>query len=515
MSRHGSPTYLQQRRRWLTFVAVPLFLTVAAVIVTLVTLPANTERIAWSRPVPLSIPQDHGSYPGIILNAISCTSATACSAGGYIGTTRITEAIVVDESKGHWRRAQVVRGTATAAIANNTAVNAISCTSPGNCSAGGSLVNVEGFSRIELLGDQAPTTAFVVSEINGKWQKAHVVAGVVAPGIEEGATINYVSCPSDGNCAAAGEFASVPCADGWNSCVLPGSPYKEQFDKSFVVNEVDGVWGSPEWLGEANRGEYPRLTGLSCGAPGSCVAVGSSLSPSMDQEGFVAVETNGRWQPSVMFPGLALAGQTSSILNGVSCGSRGNCSAGGSYTDRRGDSHPFLVDEDSGTWRRAAPIKGSTSPALLSYTQVQSITCGSRNDCTAFGESLVGAGGLSYWIVRKHGGTWGSLRLVPGSAASTFDGFSGSEMACSSSQSCTIAGSYFTQGQSTRLYALSEVKGHFTRLVSLPGVAPLHLAPTAGSVMALSCGSNENCVALEEFVSNGNESPYFEHEFVR
>ena len=34
-----------------------------------------------------------------------------------------------------------------------------------------------------------PTTAFVANEVRGKWQDAQPVEGIVAPGIEEGATI--------------------------------------------------------------------------------------------------------------------------------------------------------------------------------------------------------------------------------------------------------------------------------------------------------------------------------------
>ena len=461
----------------------------------------------------VQIPPTRGSNDEILINAISCTTATACSAGGFVSTSATTEAFVIDESKGLWQEAQIIRGTATPGVADNATINAISCISPGNCSAGGSFVNGEGLSHFQLLGGEAPTTAFVVNEIHGRWHAAHAVTGVVAPGNEEGATINYLSCSSAGNCAAAGRFASAPCADGDNTCVLAGATYKRQFEKSFVVDEVQGVWGSPEWLLEANRGEYPNLNGLSCGAPGTCAAVGTSLSPSREQEGFVVTETSGRWQKSAQFPGSELTGQTSSILNAVSCGSRGNCSAGGSYTDKYGKTHPFLVDETSGTWRRAFAVKGSTRPALKPYAQIQSISCGSSNDCTAFGESLGSAGkGLYYFVLTKREGAWGSVRLVPGLASLAFRGFSGSEMACSANQSCTIAGSYFTQSAVTKPYALSENIGHFTRLVNLRGIARLNLAPTAGSVVALSCGARDNCVIVEFFASMDYDSSFLVHE---
>jgi hypothetical protein len=454
-----------------------------------------------------------GSDDEVVLNAISCTSGTACSAGGFISTSKTTDAIVLNESKGHWGRAQIIQGTGLPDNTDNATIKALSCSSPGNCSAGGSFINGTGLSSPKLLGGDGPTTAFVVDETHGIWHDAQAVTGVVAPGIEEGATISFLSCASTGNCAAAGSFASVGCADGDSDCVLAGVTYKRQFDKTFVVNEVRGVWGSPEWLRNANRGEYPNLTGLSCGIAGACAAVGTSVSPAGQQEGFVANQTNGRWSPSVLFPGVNLPGQTSSMLSAVSCGSRGNCSAGGSYTDNVGHTHPFVVNEVSGTWQRASTVTGATRPALNPFAQIQSISCSPPTRCTAFGESLGPAGaGLYFFVLTKRGGDWSSVRLVPRSNAFAFRGFSGSDMACSASQICTIAGSYFTLDSATRPYALSEDARHFTRVASLPGIPRLYLAPTSGNVVTLSCGATDNCVIVEQFAALDHLGLFLVHE---
>jgi hypothetical protein len=515
MSPRLSPSLRQQKRRWLTTIGIATTLLIASLAFTLATIPSQPLRIQWGRPTALHIPRVPGSDDEILLNAISCTSGTACSAGGFVSTTKTTVAIVVNESNGRWQTAQVIKGSATAGVGDDASIKALSCSSPGNCSAGGSFIDGQGLSSSALLGAQGPPTAFIANEVHGKWSGAQPVTGVVAPGIQEGATISYLSCASNGNCAAAGSFASVPCADGDNNCVLQGATYKHQFEKSFVVNEVNGVWGLPEWLRGASRGEYPNLNGLSCAA-NTCVAVGTSLSPSGEQEGFVADETDGRWSSSVLFPGLDLAGQTSSTLSAVSCGSRGNCSAGGSYTDKVGHTHPFVVDEISGTWQRAATVKGATKPALDTYTQIQSISCGSSNDCTAFGESLGPAGqGLYYFVLTKHRSTWSSVRLVPGSASLTFDGYSGSEMACSTGEICTIAGSYYTIDDATRPYALSEEGRRFTRLVSLRGIPRLYLLPTEGSIVTLSCGARDNCIIVEVFATMEYEKSFFIQESLK
>lgn len=483
-------------------IVATLTLFITSLALTLATLPSHPLHISWGRPTPVRVPRLRGSGTETVINAISCTSGAACSAGGFISTSKTTDALVLDESHGRWKTAQIIRGTDSSRQVDNATIKALSCSSPGNCSAGGSFINGAGLSRSDLLDGDGPTTAFVVDEVHGKWGSAHAVMGVVAPGNEEGATISYLSCPTIGNCAAAGTFASVPCADGDNDCVLTGSTYTQQFEKSFVVNEVRGVWGSPQWLRNANRGEYPNLAGLSCGAAGTCTAVGTSVSPSGQQAGFVANEVKGRWESSVLFPGVGLAGQTSSMLSAVSCGSQGDCSAGGSYTDSLGHTHPFLVDEVAGAWRRAAVIKGANRPALHQYAQIQTISCGSASHCTAFGQSLgPPSTGLYFFVLTKRSNTWSSVRLVPVSSAFAFRGFSGSDMACSAGTSCTIAGSYFTLGSATRPYALSEEGGHFTRLTSLKGVPRLYLAPTSGNVAAVSCGAKDSCVIVEQFAA--------------
>ncbi len=234
------------------------------------------------------------------------------------------------------------------------------------------------------------------------------------------------------------------------------------------------------------------------------------------REGFVINEVDGRWSSTARFPGLAITGQTGSILNTVSCGSKGDCSAGGSYTDNDGNTTPFLVDETAGNWSRPLVVKGPPSDALVKYALIQSISCGASSGCTAFGESLgTRSKGLYFFVLTKRDGAWSRVRLLPGTLASTFRGFSGSEMACSVSGSCTIAGSYFTLFQSTRPYGLSEDNDRFSRMENLRGVHQLNLAPTAGSVITLSCGAIDNCVIVEFFASMDYDNSFLVQESSR
>ena len=69
------------------------------------------------------------------LNTISCTSPGNCSAGGFYRDSASAQAFVVDEVGGIWGTAQEVASALN--TGGSAVIFAISCSSPGNCSAGG------------------------------------------------------------------------------------------------------------------------------------------------------------------------------------------------------------------------------------------------------------------------------------------------------------------------------------------------------------------------------------------
>jgi hypothetical protein len=65
----------------------------------------------------------------------------------------------------------------------------------------------------------------------------------------------------------------------------------------------------------------------------------------------------------------------------VSCGAAGNCSAGGSYTDKNGTTQAFVVSETRGTWGNAEEVQG----IINGSTGVRSVSCATTNHCSAGG----------------------------------------------------------------------------------------------------------------------------------
>jgi hypothetical protein len=128
--------------------------------------------------------------------SVSCPSAGTCSAGGfYADEDGLFQAFVVGERDGRWGTAIEVPGTATLNAGGDELVSSISCPAAGNCGAGG-------FYEDHALHVQA----FVVSERNGRWGKAIEVPGTAALNAAGSAQVTSVSCPSAGECAAAGSY---------------------------------------------------------------------------------------------------------------------------------------------------------------------------------------------------------------------------------------------------------------------------------------------------------------------
>src|SRR5204863_1718109 len=120
---------------------------------------------------------------------------------------------------------------------------------------------------------------------------------------------------------------------------------------------------------------YASVSSVSCGTAGNCAAGGYYYDASGREKAFVVSETNGTWGTAIEVPGTATlnAGGAASV-NRVSCATDGNCAAGGSYTDAQGFVQAFVVDETSGTWGTAIEVPG-TRVLNLGKASAHSISC--------------------------------------------------------------------------------------------------------------------------------------------
>jgi hypothetical protein len=312
-------------------------------------------------------------------NSVSCASPGNCSAGGsYDDGSFHDQAFVVDETNGTWGTAQEVPGTAALNVGGEADINSVSCASPGNCSAAGGYGNVPhhatrqqpfvvsqtngtwdtaqkvpGATKLDKgrdagLGPLSCTSvgncgaggvystsggeqALVDNETNGTWGTAREVPGFAALNKGSGqAGINSLSCTSAGNCSAGGFYHDT-----------------SSISKAFVVTEKNGTWGKAEQvpgIAALNKGGIASIDSVSCGATGNCSAGGTYKDTASTFQAFVVDETNGTWGKAQEVPGSAALNKGGrAAIGALSCTSAGHCSAGGWYTTGSGQQQGLVV----------------------------------------------------------------------------------------------------------------------------------------------------------------------------
>jgi hypothetical protein len=215
----------------------------------------------------------------------------------------------------------------------------------------------------------------------------------------------------------------------------------------FVVSERNGRWGKAieiPGLGTLNKGGDAEDVTVSCGSAGNCAAGGYYSTRGQRFHGFVATERNGRWGKATEVPGLgALSTAGDSGVGSLSCVSAGNCTASGSYTPSRHHTQGFVVTERAGRWSKAAEVPGLQALSKGLSAVVFSLSCGRAGNCAAGGEYNDKAGSAQGFVVSERNGRWGKAMAVPGLASlNTGQDAEIDAVSCSPAGNCAAGGSY-------------------------------------------------------------------------
>jgi hypothetical protein len=398
----------------------------------------------WGFGVAASLPADAvtGTDQIVSLNSVSCPSAGNCSAvGSYLTKTGHLEGLLVSEKAGRWQPGIAPVLPANATASQGVSLNSVSCTSAGNCSAVGS------------YDDSSGSEGLLLTETAGTWG-AGVEAAVPATATVTGqyASLYSVSCPSDGNCTAVGNYhdssgggallvtesagtwqtgveatlpanasttepsaglGSVSCSSTGN-CTAIGSYIDSSGNgPGLLLTETAGVWGTGvEATLPANAAtteQFVDMASLSCVSAGNCTAVGNYNTAHSD-DGVLLTETAGTWSPGLKAALPANAAAPDQInLNGVSCPSAANCVAVGDYVDHGGNIRGVLLSRNAGEWSRgveAALPANAVKQAPNQLGGLNSVSCTSAGNCSAVGEyrSRTSEGGGLF--VTEHAGRW-------------------------------------------------------------------------------------------------------------
>jgi hypothetical protein len=387
-------------------------------------------------------------------SVISCASPGNCVAAGEFRAKSGIKVFVLSQVRGTWGKPSVLPGTAPTSKTGGAAAG-IACPSAGRCVVVGSYTDAAGHNQ-----------AFISRQVRGTWRKLSWVPGLARLDRGHNAGLDYLSCPSAGNCSAEGAYT-----DGSGN----GHP--------FVVTQVRGTWGQVTTVPAATglpgqaAGNVPSIGPISCPSPGNCSAAGT-YAVSGGGQVFVDNEVHGAWTAEAV-PGLATlnVGLQDSI-NAISCPSAGNCGAGGAYVAADGAMDSFVVNETHGTWGTATEVK-TKIPGFNADDGdwITAMSCPSAGNCTAGGEQNVEQDAInsSVYVLSEVHGTWGQAILVNGmSKLNQGDYATISQVSCSSAGNCGIAG-YYNAGPNedliyTQPYVADQVKGTWSKAIEVPGI---------------------------------------------
>ena len=260
-------------------------------------------------------------------------------------------------------------------------------------------------TAVVLVGSAVVCGPSAAAQPAGSWGRAIGVPGLAALNSGGSASVTTLSCPSAGNCAASGYYSD-----------------RHEKSQGFVAAERKGRWGKAievPGLGALNKGGFAKVDEVSCGSAGNCVAGGYYSFGPIGQRGFVAVERNGLWSQAIEVPGLGtLNTGRNATVRSVSCGSAGNCAAGGYYSGRQANAHGFAVLERNGRWGKAIQVPGLGTLNKHGDAWVNSVSCGSAGRCAAGGiyDAQRDDQGQGF-VTAERNGRWSTAIRVPGVAA--------------------------------------------------------------------------------------------------
>jgi hypothetical protein len=382
------------------------------------------------------------------LNAVSCPSATSCTAVGYYHTaTSALERTLVETWNGSAWSLAVSPNEGT----TDNALNGVSCTSSTSCTAAGYEIDYK-LLLAESLAESWNGSAWSLASTPN--------LGLYDNGLSD------VSCTSSTFCMAVGGFV-----------------------ESGLEQTLSETWDGTSWsvLASVNDGSRNNaLSGVACTGPTSCVAVGSYANSSGIDDTLIESWDGTSWS-IVASPNPGTQG---SYLNAVSCTSATRCVAVGYYFDESLLKNETLIESwDGGSWSIV-----TSANQVNSANALFGVSCAGAG-CIAVGVSVGGAETSQTLTESWNGAAW-SITSSPDPGSGLLDELGG--VTCTSSTSCVAVGDY-ENGSSVDQTLVESWNGSIWSLVSSPDEGSANNA--LGKV---ACTTATNCVAVGSYF-NGTD----------
>ena len=377
------------------------------------------------------------------LNGVSCTTPSACIAVGTYQASSGAHVTLAEE----WNGSSWSVEPALSPGSDRNGLNAVSCTSASACTAAGSdlsswaiqVTMAAGMERHLVVGS-AHTEPTELHREHPQCRGVHLgqrlhrrrriqrtiglaeqwdgsswsLQRVTGPKGSSAPSLGGVSCPSASACTAVGSYNTRRGSD-----------------------TLAEVWDGSSWsvrpTPNAGGFQFGFLSGVSCASDSFCAAVGGSAN---EQAVPLAEVWNGTsWSITpTPFPASAINGD----LIAVSCTSASACSAVGTYEN---SSNVFFTMAEA--WNGSSwSIQPTPNPAGSTRTLLQGVACVSASACTAVGSFGDNRTLASQTLAEVWDGSSWSVQPTPNPTGNGTPVLSG--VACTSASACTSVGSYQT-----------------------------------------------------------------------
>jgi hypothetical protein len=292
-------------------------------------------------------------------------------------------------------------------------------------------------------------------------------------------TVEATSCPTAGACIALGGYE------------VSGNP------AVFADTLVGGQWTPTELPTPPNAkaGFSAGFGAASCPQTTSwCVGVGTYEDTSSHTLGFASVLSNGSWTTSLLPLPTPTATNPDVTLEtfGLSCAAPGFCVAAGTYENSTGHGASFIDTYSAGSW---TSIVTPEPPDTVSPPsgELFAVSCPAIGSCVAVGPYR-GASGQRDMIDQLSGGAWTSMTSpLPGNTAQ----FPNDELfglSCPQVGACVAVGDYTASDTFQKNLVVTQVGSSF---VASEAPQPSDAAATSNaSFNDVSCPAAGQCVAV-------------------
>jgi hypothetical protein len=377
------------------------------------------DGAAWTAPAgAMTAGTDAASFAGV-----SCGTTSCVAVGSQVSGTGGRTTLAARRSGTTWTVEPAPAGPRALA----SLLTSVACPSATTCVAVGD-------------GQRGGNTDLALTEVwhPNQW----TLTAVHNPRGAEDNNLGSVSCSSATACTAVGSADGNTLAENWDgtgwsirrtanspmagavnvlnsvtcstatSCAAVG--YAEGLPKATLVERWDGASWVIEPSPNAGREADNELTGVSCAAPASCLAVGGSDTASGGLVAPLSESFNGSsWTiKHVPLPSGALGGE----LLGVSCVTAADCTAAGFFFPSYQHDVPLLEHWNGTTWAAVTP----PAPSRGTNGDLAAVDCLAGAGCVAVGTYGKRSGRQLAFSVAGHGSTWAEQDLVnPASSQAT------------------------------------------------------------------------------------------------